>query len=145
MLFLITTILVLMAQDWLLKPDMTQLAQGLGDTAPDTSDQRNWVRIGLTLGLNVLFIEYSIYLTVLLAALVLPALDHPGAGVLAQPVGQLVGVPQWPHHKISALAGCQRATVLQAQRPCAVDGEAAQRFFRRQAEQGAGHVHHQQR
>ncbi len=82
LLFLITTILVLMAQDWLLKPDMTQLAQGLGDTAPDTSDQRNWVRIGLTLGLNVLFIEYSIYLTVLLAALVLPAAETARLDVL---------------------------------------------------------------
>ena len=82
LLFLITTILVLVAQDIMLRPNMTKLARGMGDKVADASDQRDWVRIGLTLGLNVLFIEYSIYLTVLLAALVLPAAETARLDVL---------------------------------------------------------------
>ncbi len=82
LLFLITTLLVLVAQNLLLQSDMTKLAMGMAGKTADISDQRDWVRIGLTLGLNVLFIEYSIYLTVLLAALVLPAAETARLDVL---------------------------------------------------------------
>ena len=64
---------------------------------------------------------------------------------MAKPVSQLTGMRHRPGDKIGALAGGQRAPVVQAQRPGAVGRHAAQRFFGRQAEQGAGHVQHQQR
>ena len=82
LLFLVTTMLVLIAQDLMLRRDFTQLAHGMVGKVPDTTDQQSWVKIGLTMGLNVLFIEYSIYLTVLLAALVLPAAETARLDVL---------------------------------------------------------------
>lgn len=82
LLFLITTILVLLAQDLMLRPDMARLAQRMGNQPADTTAQQDWVKIGLTLGLNVLFIEYSIYVTVLLAALVLPPAETARLDVL---------------------------------------------------------------
>lgn len=82
LLFLLTSIMVLMAQDMMLRRDIVGLAWGLGDQALDITAQRDWIKIGLTLGLNVLFIEYSIYLTVLFAALVLPAAETARLDVL---------------------------------------------------------------
>ncbi|QHQ36412.1 hypothetical protein [Algicella marina] len=43
--------------------------------APDTTHAPAWVRHGLTLGLNVLYIEYAIQLTIVLAATVLAPAD----------------------------------------------------------------------
>ena len=88
-LFLAATVITLLAQDRLLRPDLRILTGHQGDMTPDTSQNREWVRIGLTLGLNVLFIEYSIYVTVLCAALVLPAAETARLDVLLKLIALL--------------------------------------------------------
>lgn len=68
-----TTLATIALQGWFLQGDLSGLAARRGSALPDTTGWPGWVRIGLTLGLNVLFLEYSIYLTVLVAAAVLPS------------------------------------------------------------------------
>ena len=63
--------------------------------------------------------------------------------VAAQPVSQLRRLADAPAHEVRTLSYHQAAAILQTQRPGGVDGRAAQRFFRCQAEVGAGQRHGQ--
>ena len=89
LLFVITTTIALIAQIILLRPEINGLTDRLAKEPIEVSNHQNWVKIGLTLGLNVLFLEYSIYLTVLLAAIVLPATETARLDVLLKLIALL--------------------------------------------------------
>jgi len=89
LLFVATCLAALTVQGLLLSPDLTALGRNLGAEAPDTARSRDWVKVGLTLGLGVLFVEYSIYLTVLFGALVLSPADTARLDVLLKLIALL--------------------------------------------------------
>lgn len=73
-LFLGSTVLVLVAQSALLGRFLFRAIGG--DGAPRSGEERgDWLRVGWTLGLSVMYVEYSIYVTVLAASLVLAPHD----------------------------------------------------------------------
>lgn len=74
-LFAASILVVLVLQQALLAGAAGRALTSGGDARADMSGWPQWVRIGLTLGLNVLFVEYSVYLAVLGASLVLPDAD----------------------------------------------------------------------
>lgn len=73
LLFCLSILGVLVLQQRLLARGAEAALSEAPNTAADLSPWRDWVKIGLTLGLNVLFVEYSIYIAVLCGALVLAA------------------------------------------------------------------------
>ncbi len=80
--FVASCLVAVLIQIWLLRADTIELEGQLGTEASDSTAWRDWVKIGLTLGLNVLFIEYAIYVTVLSAAPVLTNVDTARLDVL---------------------------------------------------------------
>src|SRR5690606_17871286 len=61
----------------------------------------------------------------------------------ADPVGQLGRMPRVPDGKVGAQTRSDAAAVVQPERGGGMPGDACERLLRRQAEEGAGHVHRQ--
>lgn len=88
-LLVVTTLATTIWQAAMLQPSLSRLAQDRGAVPPDTAGWRDWLRIGATLGLNVLFVEYSVYLTLLAAAPVLSPAETAYLDVLLKLVAFL--------------------------------------------------------
>jgi O-antigen/teichoic acid export membrane protein len=75
-LFAFSILLVLGVQQLLLSHAATKaMGPAAGQEDVESTDWPEWVKVSLTLGLNVLFVEYSIYIAVLCASLVLTSAE----------------------------------------------------------------------
>ena len=115
-LFLGTCVIAVLIQNRILRPDVRKLSRDLGAEPYDVRGRRDWVRIGLTLGLNVLFIEYSVYVTVLAASFVLDKADLARLDVVLKVIGilrfALIAINQYYSPKISRAMGMNNADGL---------------------------------
>lgn len=68
-LFLVTIALVLLGQTIVVRGLLNRALAD--DSVSDMSDYRTWLKISLTLGLSVMYVEYSVYVAVLAGSLVL--------------------------------------------------------------------------
>ena len=68
-LFLATLVPVVALQSVLIRRAMVSVVPT--DVVPDTAPRRDWLRVGLTMGLSVMVVEYSIHIAVLVASAVI--------------------------------------------------------------------------
>lgn len=71
-IFAIGLVCVVVIHEALMRPHLAGLRARVADTTEAKPEHREWISVGFIMGLNILFVEFSVYLTVLAASFVLP-------------------------------------------------------------------------